>query len=181
VSNNSSYNEVFEVRSDEKVVTSSDISNNQKRSIWTEIGMRSNDQLRQRMAWALAQIITVVPINIDAYDRTEAYTIYYDIFVRHAFGNFREILSEISYSPLMAEHLSCLKSKSHAYVYNSENKRVSSADENVSNNITVSSVVSIPISQFHFNLRLIICTSTANRHMFALSRQFAREIISYLL
>lgn len=115
--------------------------------------MHSNDQLRQRMAWALAQIITVVPINIDAYDRTEAYTIYYDIFVRHAFGNFRDILSEISYSPLMAEHLSYLKSKSHAYVYNSENKRVSSADENVSNNITVSYVVSMPISQFHFNLR----------------------------
>lgn len=106
-------------------MTSSDWSNNQKRTVWTEIAMNSNDQLRQRMAWALAQIITVVPNNIDAYDRTEAYAIYYDIFVRHAFGNFRDILSETSYSPLMAEHLSYLKSKSHAYVYNAENKRVS--------------------------------------------------------
>jgi hypothetical protein len=57
--------------------------------------MHSNDQLRQRMAWVLAQIITIVPINIDAFDRTEAYNIYYDIFVRHAFGNFQDILSEI--------------------------------------------------------------------------------------
>ena len=107
-------------------MTSSDVSNNQKRTVWTEIAMTGSDQLRQRMAWALAQIITVVPINIDAYDRTEAFAIFYDTFVRHAFGNFRDILSAISYSPLMAEHLSYLKSKSHAYVYASENKRVSS-------------------------------------------------------
>ncbi|KAL3778845.1 hypothetical protein ACHAWO_009701 [Cyclotella atomus] len=83
VSDHPSYNEVFE-----------------KRTIWTEIGMHSNDQLRQRMAWVLAQIITIVPINIDAFDRTEAYTIYYDIFVRHAFGNFQDILSEIRVDPM---------------------------------------------------------------------------------
>jgi hypothetical protein len=81
--------------------------------------MNGNDQLRQRTAWALAQIITVVPTNIDAYDKTETvrvlaqlvlfnfsiqnayvitqqYASYYDIFVRHAFGNFRDILSEVS-------------------------------------------------------------------------------------
>ena len=35
-----------------------------------------------------------------------------------------------SYSPLMAEHLSYLKSKSHSYVYKVEKKRVVQADEN---------------------------------------------------
>ena len=35
-----------------------------------------------------------------------------------------------SYSPLMAEHLSYLSSKSHSYVYQDEDKRISNADEN---------------------------------------------------
>ena len=62
--------------------------------MWTEIALEGEDQLRQRMAWALAQIVTTVPANIDGYDRTEIYLFYYDIFVRHAFGNFGDILSE---------------------------------------------------------------------------------------
>ena len=46
------------------------------------------------VAWALAQIVTTVPANIEAYDRTEVYTNYYDIMVKHAFGNYRDILAE---------------------------------------------------------------------------------------
>ena len=45
--------------------------NNQKQVIWTEIALFGDDQLRQRFAWALAQIVTTVPGNIDAYDKTE--------------------------------------------------------------------------------------------------------------
>lgn len=52
------------------------------------------------------------------------------VFVRHAFGNYLDILKETSYSPLMAEHLSFLDSKSHAYIFETENKRVAFADEN---------------------------------------------------
>ena len=44
--------------------------------------------------WALAQVVTTVPGNIDGYDRTEIYTNFYDIFVRHAFGNYRDVLAE---------------------------------------------------------------------------------------
>lgn len=86
--------EHFDVRSNEREVTSSDEANNQKSVIWNEIAVLEDDQLRQRMTWALAQLVTVVPSNIDGYDRTEIYTSYYDIFVRNAFGNYRVILSE---------------------------------------------------------------------------------------
>ena len=82
------------------------------------------------MAWALAQIFTIVPTNINAYGYTEMYTNYYDIFVRHAFGNYRDILGEISYSPLMATHLSYWRSKSMPFIFNTENKRTARADEN---------------------------------------------------
>ena len=37
------------------------------------IALDSQDQLRQRMAWAVSQIVTVVEGNIDAYDLTEVY------------------------------------------------------------------------------------------------------------
>lgn len=48
--------------------------------------------------------------------RTEWFLAYYDIFVRNAFGNYRDILKQISYNPLMAENLSFLGSKSSAYM-----------------------------------------------------------------
>lgn len=130
VANDPTLTEVFDVVSNKIYTTSDDNHNNQKTVVWTEIALNGGDQLRQRMAWALAQVVTAVPANIDAYVNTEIYTNFYDIFVRQAFGNYRDILAEASYSPLMAEHLSYLKSKSHSYVYESENKRNSRADEN---------------------------------------------------
>jgi len=47
---------------------------------------------------------------------------YYDIFVRNAFGNYRDILKEVSYSPLMAEMLTFVESKSSASVLRTENR-----------------------------------------------------------
>jgi len=94
VSNDPSFTEVFDVGSNEFTISSSDTLNNQKSVIWTEVALYGDDQLRQRMAWALAQIITTVPANINAYENTEIYTQFYDIFVKHAFGNYRDILGE---------------------------------------------------------------------------------------
>lgn len=80
------------------------------------IALESNDQLRQRMAWALSQILVVTPNQIDEEGYSEIYLNYYDIFVRNAFGNYFDVLKEVSYSPMMAEMLSFLDSKSSAYV-----------------------------------------------------------------
>jgi len=41
---------------------------------------------------------------------TEAFIKYYDIFVRHAFGNYLDILKEVAYSPIMGENLSYIGS-----------------------------------------------------------------------
>ena len=94
VSNDPTLTEHFDVRSDEHTTQSSDFYNNQKSVVWTEVAQTAADQLRQRMAWALAQIVTTVPGNINAYDRTEVYLNYYDIFVKHAFGNYRNVMAE---------------------------------------------------------------------------------------
>lgn len=62
----------------------------------------SNDQLRQRMAFALSQII----VYSDAADNDQLMRAYYqDILIRNAFGNFRDLLEEVTYSPAMGEWL----------------------------------------------------------------------------
>jgi uncharacterized protein (DUF1800 family) len=76
------------------------------------ITLSSQDQLRQRMAWALSQILVVTPNQINEDGLSEAYLNYYDIFVRNAFGSYRDVLKEVSQSPMMAEMLSFLESKS---------------------------------------------------------------------
>ena len=79
------------------------------------IALNKEDQLRQRMAWALSQILVVTQTNNEE-QYSEIYLNYYDIFVRHAFGNYFDILKEVSYSPMMAEMLSYLDSKSSLWV-----------------------------------------------------------------
>lgn len=49
--------------------------------------------------------------------------------MRHAFGNYRDILREVAYSPLMAEMLTFLNSESTNYIWETEG-RVQYADEN---------------------------------------------------
>ena len=66
LSNDPSLPETFDVRSNERTTFSTDRFNNQKEVVWTEVALYQRDQLRQRMAWALAQIVTTVPSNINA-------------------------------------------------------------------------------------------------------------------
>jgi uncharacterized protein (DUF1800 family) len=92
--------------------------------------LQATDQLRQRVSWALAQLLVVVrdAIQNDKL-KTEWHINYYDIFVRNAFANYRDVLKQISFSPLMAESLTYLNSKSSAFML--ENYQlVTAADEN---------------------------------------------------
>eukprot|EP00931_Biecheleriopsis_adriatica_P014766 TRINITY_DN1167_c0_g1_i6.p1 TRINITY_DN1167_c0_g1~~TRINITY_DN1167_c0_g1_i6.p1 ORF type:complete len:1841 (-),score=350.18 TRINITY_DN1167_c0_g1_i6:148-5670(-) len=87
-----------------------------KAAVWMAKALAAQDQLRQRMAWALSQIFVVSSqgfSNDDANSRSEMWLNYYDIFVRHAFGNFRDILKEVTYSPLMGQYLTHTGSSSY--------------------------------------------------------------------
>ncbi|KXK37969.1 MAG: hypothetical protein UZ09_BCD002001724 [Bacteroidetes bacterium OLB9] len=74
---------------------------------WWENNMKGNDQLRQKMAYALSQIL-VVSVNSELIGFGEAVSSYYDIFVRNAFGNYRDILMEVTTHPAMGYYLSHL-------------------------------------------------------------------------
>jgi hypothetical protein len=72
-------------------------------------------QLRQRVAWALSQIVVIGEV-VDSlrYGHTEAWVNFYDIFVRNAFGSYRDVLRETSYSPAMSYYLTFLQNKAFA-------------------------------------------------------------------
>lgn len=66
------------------------------------------DVLRQRVAFALAQIFVVSDrpevLSTDSVGMTD----YYDVLVRHAFGNYRDLLQEVARHPVMGFYLSHL-------------------------------------------------------------------------
>ena len=106
----------------------------QKGDIHSNIVIYAPDQLRQRVAFSLSQILVVVPAGTSNRDHTEAYANYHDIFVDNAFGNYRDILKETAFNAHMAEHLTYMQSKSTAHMWEHK-KQHAFADENFSREI----------------------------------------------
>jgi len=74
-------------------------------NVWWRNTIAAEDQLRQRTAFALSQIF-VVSATDGLGDEQPGLANYYDILTRHAFGNYRELLEEITLNPIMGEYLS---------------------------------------------------------------------------
>ncbi|MES2474405.1 MAG: DUF1800 family protein [Verrucomicrobiota bacterium] len=64
------------------------------------------DQLRQRVAFALSQILVVSRRDANLEEKAEAMACYYDCLVRNALGNYRDLLREITFHPAMGWYLS---------------------------------------------------------------------------
>lgn len=78
------------------------LSRNRINTLYWDHIIGSNDQLRQRMAFALSQIV----VYSDSADSDQPMRAYYqDIMIRNAFGNYRDLLQEVTYSPAMGEWL----------------------------------------------------------------------------
>ena len=73
-----------------------------KNTVWNMQVLFADDQLRQRVAWSLSQVMVISTIgNLDIFEgQTEVWMAYYDIFVRHAFSNYHDIIKEVAYSPM---------------------------------------------------------------------------------
>lgn len=70
--------------------------------VWNTVTLTAQDQLRQRVAHALASIFVVTQQNISLENVSEPWGSFYDIFVRNAFGSsFFKMLKEVAFSPLM--------------------------------------------------------------------------------
>ena len=70
-----------------------------------------------RRARARAQLSQIFIISDNALNakKTEEYTNYHDVFVRHAFGSLRDIIKEVAYSPMMAVYLTYMNNKALFY------------------------------------------------------------------
>ena len=75
---------------------------------WWEIALTAPDQLRQRVAFALSEILVVSDADTALDDRPMQLTAYYDLLVRNAFGNYRTLLEQVALSPAMGLYLSHL-------------------------------------------------------------------------
>ncbi len=74
-------------------------------NVWWRQTIYAPDQLRQRVAFALSEIF-VISAGDGLGDEQPGLANYYDILLRNAFGNYRELIEEITLNPIMGEFLS---------------------------------------------------------------------------
>jgi len=74
-----------------------------------QAALKNDDQLRQRVAYALSQIFVISMVD-KALGNAKSNTTadYYDMLSRNAFGNFRDLLQAVAMHPAMAQYLSSL-------------------------------------------------------------------------
>lgn len=71
---------------------------------WWKQSVTAPDQLRQRVAFALSQIL-VVSESGPLEGNSRALSAYYDALLKHSFGNFRDLLEDVTLSPAMGIYL----------------------------------------------------------------------------
>ncbi len=77
---------------------------------WWQTALTAPDQLRQRVAWALSQILVVSQDGALAVEH-ESVAAYSDLLLGHAFGNYRALLGDVTRSPQMGVYLSMLRNR----------------------------------------------------------------------
>ena len=72
----------------------------------------AQDQLRQRMMYALSQILVISNSQSNLlFDRPTSVAAFQDILSRHALGNYRDLLQDVTYSPAMGEYLTYMQNR----------------------------------------------------------------------
>lgn len=75
---------------------------------WDQM-ITGDDQLRQRMSFALSQILVYADT---ANGQTALHRAYFqDTLTKHAFGNYRDLLQDVTYSPAMGRWLTYLRNR----------------------------------------------------------------------
>lgn len=70
--------------------------------------LSATDTLRQRVVFALSEILVISIDGLDSYWPQFRAAAYLDLLEKHAFGNYRELLQAISTSPAMGQYLTFL-------------------------------------------------------------------------
>jgi uncharacterized protein (DUF1800 family) len=79
-------------------------------SFWKQ-AITGEDQLRQRVAYALSQIFVVSFIDSGTPNYPRGVASYYDTLAAHAFGNYRQLLEAVALHPMMGLYLSHIRNQ----------------------------------------------------------------------
>lgn len=83
----------------------------QRSDIWWEVALWGDDQLRQRVAYSLSQIVVISNVSDVLYNDTRGIANYHDILAQYAFGNYRDLLKAVTLNPMMGEYLSMVRNE----------------------------------------------------------------------
>ena len=75
---------------------------------WWTSAIAAPDQLRQRVAFALSEILVVSTVDSGLRDEPIGMSTYVDTLLNDAFGNFRKLLEDITLNPAMGVYLDML-------------------------------------------------------------------------
>lgn len=78
---------------------------------WFVRALGAEDQLRQRVAFALSEILVVSERGNGLENDGLALGAYYDILLRNALGNYRQLLEDVTLSPAMGRYLSMYRNR----------------------------------------------------------------------
>ena len=79
-------------------------------TFWQQ-AIQGEDQLRQRMAFALSEIFVISMQNESVRLQARGMSSYYDMLGQRAFGNFRDLLEGVALHPMMGLYLSHLRNQ----------------------------------------------------------------------
>ena len=85
------------------------VGQSQRLHRWFWQAAYASDQLRQRMAWALSQIFVVSDASSAINQDVVPMSAYYDLLARDAFGIYRTLLGDVTYSPTMGKYLNAFR------------------------------------------------------------------------
>jgi len=80
--------------------------------------MTAPDLLRHRMLFALSELFVISTQVEQLEEETRGMSSYYDLFQKHVFGNFRDLLFDVTMHPFMGIYLSHLKNRKTDLVLN---------------------------------------------------------------
>lgn len=92
-------------------IYSSNIEAQNRVNTWWTISLRGQDQLRQRVAFALSQLFVVSDADLQDASQVRGLANFYDMLARRAFGNYRDLLEDVTLSPIMGTYLSMVRNE----------------------------------------------------------------------
>ncbi len=82
-----------------------------RQDIWFRNVLYGDDQLRQRVAFALSQILVISDQNGALEGNPTTIAHFYDILANGAFGNYRQLLEQVTLHPAMGHYLSMFRNR----------------------------------------------------------------------